>query len=94
MGGMSKGINYLRLRFNEFVTVYAFCRLALGDGAANLESYSQKSTASSSHNMTHQSAKVELGEELRQTKALCNSYYKAISRCNKGIKLCSIRLCR
>jgi hypothetical protein len=32
MGGMSKGIDYFRLRFNEFVIVYAFCRLALGDG--------------------------------------------------------------
>jgi hypothetical protein len=64
-------INYLRLRFSEFVTVYTFCRLALGDGTMNLESYSRKSTASSSHITTHQSAaKVELDEELRQTKEL------------------------
>jgi hypothetical protein len=43
----------------------------LGDGTTNLESYSWKSTASSSHNTTHQSAtEVELGEELRQTKEL------------------------
>jgi hypothetical protein len=49
----------------------AFYRLALGDGTTNLESYSWKSTASSSHNTTHQSAtEVELGEELRQTKEL------------------------
>jgi hypothetical protein len=62
--GMSKGINCLRLRFSEFVTVYA-----LGDGMMNLESYSRKSTARSSRSMTHQStAKAELGEELRQTK--------------------------
>jgi hypothetical protein len=46
MGGMSKGINYLQLRFSEFITVYSFCKLALGDGMVNLESYSQKSTAS------------------------------------------------
>jgi hypothetical protein len=65
LGGMSKGINCLRLRFSEFVTVYTFCRLALDDGTVNLESYSQKSTVSSSRGMTHQSTiEVELGEEL------------------------------
>jgi hypothetical protein len=40
MGGMSKSIDCPRLRFSEFVTVYAFYRLALGDGVANLKSYS------------------------------------------------------
>jgi hypothetical protein len=40
MGGMSKYIDCLQLRFSEFIIVYAFCRLALGDGEANLESYS------------------------------------------------------
>jgi hypothetical protein len=71
MGGMSKGVNCLRLRFKEFVTVYAFCRLALGGGTTNLESYSQKSTACSSRCTTHQSTvKAELGEELRQMKEL------------------------
>jgi hypothetical protein len=40
MGGMSKGIGCIWLRFSEFITIYAFCRLALGDGVANLESYS------------------------------------------------------
>jgi hypothetical protein len=64
MGGMSKGINYLQLRFTEFITVYAFCRLAFGDGNVNLDSYSRKSTASSSCNMTHQSTEAELGKEL------------------------------
>jgi hypothetical protein len=69
MGGMSIGINCLQLRFSEFMTVYAFCRLALDDGTTNLESYSQKSTLSSSWSMTHQSfSKTELGEELRQMK--------------------------
>jgi hypothetical protein len=71
MEGMSKGINCTRLRFSEFVTVYAFCRLALGDGTMNLESYSHKSTAISSRSMTHQSvAEAKLGEELRQMKQL------------------------
>jgi hypothetical protein len=71
MGGMSKGINCLRLRFTEFVIVYAFCILALGDGMVNLDSYSRKSTASSSRSrMTRQSSKDELGEELCQTKEL------------------------
>jgi hypothetical protein len=69
MGGMSKGVNCLRLRFSKFTTVYAFCRLALGNGTMNLESYSRKSTAYSSRCTTHQSAtKAELGEELRQMK--------------------------
>jgi hypothetical protein len=40
MGGMSKGIDCLRLRFSEFIIVYTFCRLALGYGVVNLESYS------------------------------------------------------
>jgi hypothetical protein len=66
MGGMSKGINCLRLRFCEFVTVYTFCRLALGDETMNFESYSRKSTASSLCNTTCQSTvEAELGEELR-----------------------------
>jgi hypothetical protein len=65
MGGMSKGINYLQLRFSEFVKVYTFCGLSFGDGTANLESYNRKSTASSSRNTTHQSAVgAKLGEEL------------------------------
>jgi hypothetical protein len=69
MGGMSKGVNCLRLRFSKFATVYAFCRHALGDGTMNLESYSRKSTAYSSRCTTHQSAmKAELGEVLRQMK--------------------------
>jgi hypothetical protein len=55
MGGISKGINCLQLRFSEFITVYAFCRLALGDGVANIESYSRKSTTSSPRSATHQS---------------------------------------
>jgi hypothetical protein len=71
MGDMSKGIICLRLRFSEFVTVYTFCRLVLGDGTMNLESYSQKSTANSSCSTTHQSVtEAELDEELRQTKEL------------------------
>jgi hypothetical protein len=70
MGGMSKGIDYLWLRFSEFVTFYTFCRLALNEGVANLESYSWKSIVSSSHCMTRQSVEAELGEELRQTKDL------------------------
>jgi hypothetical protein len=71
MGGMSKGINCLQLRFSEFVTVITFCRLALGDGMLNLGSYNQKSTASSSRSTTHQSAaEAELGEELRRMKEL------------------------
>jgi hypothetical protein len=37
---MSKGIDYLQLRFSPFVIVYAFCKLTLGDGVANLKSYS------------------------------------------------------
>jgi hypothetical protein len=40
MGGMSKGMDWLQLRFTEFITVYAFCIVALGDGVVNLESYS------------------------------------------------------
>jgi hypothetical protein len=66
MGGISKGINCLWLRFSEFIIVYAFCKLSLGGGTTNLESYSWRSTASSSCSTTHQSAaEAELGEELR-----------------------------
>jgi hypothetical protein len=65
MGGMSKGINCLRLRFSEFIIVYAFCILALGDRTPNLDSYNRKSTASSSHNrVTQQSDEAELSEKL------------------------------
>jgi hypothetical protein len=70
MRGMSKGIDYLLLRFSEFITLYAFCRLAFGDGVANLESYSQKSIANSSQRVTRESVESQLGEELRQTKDL------------------------
>jgi hypothetical protein len=70
MGGMSKGIDCLWLSFSEFITVYAFCTLTLGDGVANVESYSQKSTANSSCSVTCQSVKAQLGEELWQTKDL------------------------
>jgi hypothetical protein len=71
MGGMTKGINCLRLRFSDFVTIYAFYILALGGITLNLETYSRKSTANSSCSMIHQSAiEAELGEELRQTKEL------------------------
>jgi hypothetical protein len=70
IGGLSKGMNYLQLRFSEFITIYAFCRLALGDGVANFESCSRKSTTNSSHSVTRQGADAELGEELRQTKDL------------------------
>jgi hypothetical protein len=70
MEGISKGINCLRLRFSKFITIYTFCRLALGDGTTNLESWSWKPTASSSHNTSHQrAAKAEL-EELQQMKEL------------------------
>jgi hypothetical protein len=62
---MLKGINCFQLRFRKFITVYTFCRLALGDGTLTPESYSQKSTTSNSRIMTRQSAtEVELGEEL------------------------------
>jgi hypothetical protein len=33
MGGMSKGIDYLRLRFSEFVIVYAFVDLLWATGS-------------------------------------------------------------
>jgi hypothetical protein len=71
MGGMSKDINCLQLRFSEFITFYAFCRLVLGERTTNLESYSRKFTISSSRITTRQSAtEAKLCEELRQTKEL------------------------
>jgi hypothetical protein len=85
MGGMSKDINCLRLRFSEFVTVYAFYRLALRNGTTNLESYSQKSTAISSCSMTHQSSvEAELGEELRQTKELAQHLLQSNQQMQHG----------
>jgi hypothetical protein len=64
MRDMSKGINSLRLRFSEFVTFYIFCRSSLNDGMANLESYSCKFTAISSHSVTRQSTEAKLNKEL------------------------------
>jgi hypothetical protein len=90
MGGMSKAINCLRLRFSEFIIVYAFYKLALGDGMANLDNYCQKSTTSSSRNReTHQSTEAELGEELRHTKELVQQLLQ--SNQSMSISLCSIR---
>jgi hypothetical protein len=54
----------------QFIIVYAFSRLALGDGVTNFGSYSWKSTATSSSSVTHQSVEAQLGKELRQTKDL------------------------
>jgi hypothetical protein len=66
MRGMSKGINCLRLRFSEFIIVYAFSRLSVGDRTMNLEIYSQKSIASSSRSTTQEStAEPKLGDKLR-----------------------------
>jgi hypothetical protein len=48
----------------QFIIVYIFYKLALGDGVGNLESYSQKSSVTSSSIGTHQSVEAQLGEEL------------------------------
>jgi hypothetical protein len=82
MRGMSKGIDCLWLRFSEFITLYAFCRLALADGVANLKSYSWKSTASSSHSATRQSVEAQLDEEMQQTK----DFVQQLLQSNKQIQ--------
>jgi hypothetical protein len=85
MRGMLKRINYLRLRFSEFISVYAFCRLDLGDRTSNLESYSQKSTSSSSRSMTHQSIiEAEMGKELRHTKELVQQLLQSNQQMQHG----------
>jgi hypothetical protein len=43
----------------QVLTLYAFCRLALGDGVSDVSSYSQKS------NVTSSSSQAQMGEELQ-----------------------------
>jgi hypothetical protein len=52
----------------QVLTLYAFCRLALGDGVSNVSSYSRKSNVTSS--VVSQSFQAQMGKELRQTKEL------------------------
>jgi hypothetical protein len=51
------------------LTLYAFCRLALGDGVSDVSSHSQKSNVTSS-SAGSQSSQAQMGEELRQIKEL------------------------
>jgi hypothetical protein len=85
MGGMPKDINCLRLRFSEFITFYAFCRLVLGDETTNLESYSRKFTINSSRITTRQSAtEAKLCEELRQMKELVQQLLQSNQQMQHG----------
>jgi hypothetical protein len=52
----------------QVLTLYAFCRLALGDGVSDVSSYSQKSNVTSS--VGSQSSQAQMGKELQQTKEL------------------------
>jgi hypothetical protein len=56
-------MNYLVL------TLYAFCRLAFGDGVSDASSYSRKSNVTSS-SAGSQSSQAQMGEKMRQTKEL------------------------
>jgi hypothetical protein len=51
------------------LTLYAFCRIALGDGVSDVSSYSRKCNVTSS-SVRSQSSEAQMGEELRQTKEL------------------------
>jgi hypothetical protein len=53
----------------QVLTLYAFCRLALGDGVSDVSSYSRKFNVTSS-SAGSQSSQAQMGEELRQTKEL------------------------
>jgi hypothetical protein len=53
----------------QVLTLYAFCRLALGNGVSDVSSYSQKSNVTFS-SAGSQSSQAQMGEELRQTKEL------------------------
>jgi hypothetical protein len=53
----------------QVLTLYAFCRLALGDGVSDVSSYSLKSNVTSS-SVESQRSQVQMGEELQQTKVL------------------------
>jgi hypothetical protein len=53
----------------QVLTLYAFCRLDLGDGASDVLSYSQKSNVTSS-SAGSQSSQAQMGKELQQTKEL------------------------
>jgi hypothetical protein len=48
----------------QVLTLYAFCRLALGDGVSDVSSYSRKSNVTSS-SAGSQSSQAQMGEELR-----------------------------
>jgi hypothetical protein len=53
----------------QVLTLYAFCRLAFGDGVLDVSSYSRKSNVTSS-SAGSQSSQAQMGEEMRQTKEL------------------------
>jgi hypothetical protein len=53
----------------QVLTLYAFCRLALGDGVSDVSSYSRKSNVTSS-SVRSQTFQAQMGKELRQTKEL------------------------
>jgi hypothetical protein len=52
----------------QVLTLYTFCRLALGDGVSDISSYSEKPNVTSS--VGSQIFQAQMGKELRHTKEL------------------------